>query len=297
MESEYHGLLEKILAEGTKTEDRTGVGTLSLFGHQMRFDLSKGFPAVTTKKLAWRAVVSELLWFLEGSTDERRLAELLYGKEREELVGKQTIWTANADKQGVELYYYNDEYIKELGPVYGYNWRNFAHYQNAINGVDQVKLVIKQIKNEPESRRIILTAWNPILTAQMALPPCHYAIQFRIISSKLYCMMTQRSCDGFLGLPFNIASYALLTHILARECNLEVGDLVLSIGDAHIYLNHIEQVKEQLSRKPFPLPTLQIEDGFDLMYHLDCGFKLNSAKNFNLVDYKHHDTIKAPMAV
>jgi len=297
MENEYHGLLEKILAEGIKTEDRTGVGTLSLFGHQMRFDLSKGFPAVTTKKLAWRSVVSELLWFLEGSTDERRLAELLYGKQREELVGKQTIWSANADKQGVELGHYNDEYIKELGPVYGYNWRNFDYYENSISGVDQDKLVIKQIKNEPESRRIILTAWNPLLIGQMALPPCHAFTQFRVYNNKLSCMMTMRANDAVLGLPFNIASYALLTHILARECNLGVGDLVLSIGDAHIYLNHIEQVKEQLTRKPFPLPTLQIDDDFDLMYHLDCGFKLNSAKKFNLVDYKHHNTIKAPMAV
>jgi thymidylate synthase len=298
-EYQYLDLLEKILVEGERVEDRTGVGTLSIFGHQMRFNLSEGyFPAVTTKKLAWKSVVSELLWFLEGSTDERRLAELNYGKPREELVGKQTIWTANADNQGVELGHYNDEFIKELGPVYGYQWRNFDYYSVPSGyGVDQIKSVINQIKTNPNSRRIILNAWNPLLEKYMALPPCHVLIQFKVYNNKLSCQLYQRSMDAFLGAPFNLASYSLLTHIIARECGLDVGDFIHTVGDAHIYLNHIEQVREQLSRKPYEPPSLEIDEDFDLMKSLDCGFELDSAKKFRLKNYQHHDKIVAQMAV
>lgn len=293
---QYHKLLEDILERGEETTDRTGVGTRSSFGYQMRFDLSAGFPAVTTKKLAWRAVVGELLWFLEGSTDERRLAELTYAKDRTELVGKSTIWTANADKQGNALGYHNDEYIKELGPVYGYQWRNFDGCQQ-LDGVDQIAWLINEIKTNPDSRRLILSAWNPNQLSQMALPPCHAFAQFRVYDGRLSCQMYQRSADAFLGVPFNIASYALLTHMIARECNLEVGDFVHTIGDAHIYNNHLEQVREQLSRDEFPLPQLHIDDSFDLMSGLDHHFDIDASRHFTLQNYQHHGTIKAEMAV
>jgi thymidylate synthase len=289
---QYHKLLEDILEHGEDVNDRTGVGTRSIFGYQMRFDLSAGFPAVTTKKLAWKSVVGEILWFLEGSTDERRLAELTFGKHRVELVGRNTIWTANADTQGKTIGYINNEFTKELGPVYGSQWRNF-------NGsrVDQIADVIAQIRNTPDSRRIILSAWNPLQTAEMALPPCHILAQFRVINNKLNCQMYQRSCDSFLGLPFNIASYALLTHIIARECNLEVGNYVHTIGDAHIYSNHFNQVHEQLSREEYPLPGFEVDTAFNLSDRLKNGFRLNDVDCFKLTNYQSHDTIKATMAV
>jgi thymidylate synthase len=294
---QYHKLLEDILEHGEDVNDRTGVGTRSIFGYQMRFDLSTGFPAVTTKKLAWKPVVGELLWFLEGSTDERRLAELTYGKEREELVGKNTIWTANADKQGVDLGYYNDEYIKDLGPVYGAQWRNFSNYIGDPSGEDQIVNAIAEIKKNPNSRRIIISAWNPCLINDMSLPPCHVMMHFRVYDKKLNCLMYQRSGDAFLGIPFNIASYALLTHIIARECNLGVGELIHAVGDAHIYNNHFEQVREQLSREEFPLPRLYIDESFNLMERLSMGFKMTDSSLFTLEDYKHHDIIRAQMAV
>lgn len=294
---QYQELVNKILSEGVDVSDRTGVGTKSLFGYQMRFNLKEGFPAVTTKKLAWKSVVAELLWFLEGSTDERRLAELTYGKPRDELVGKTTIWTANADKQGVDLGHYNDEYIKELGPVYGFNWRHFDYYSVSVSGVDQVQQIIKQIKTSPDSRRIILTAWNPLLIDDMALPPCHLLSQFRVVNGSLSCQMYQRSADVGLGVPFNIASYALLTHIIARETGLEVGDYIHTIGDAHIYNNHIEAIKQTLDREPFPLSTLRIDDGFDLQEGLQHRFPNDAAKMFVLDGYRHHTEIKMQMAV
>jgi thymidylate synthase len=294
---QYQDLVRKVLEEGTDVSDRTGVGTRSIFGYQMRFNLQEGFPAVTTKKLAWKSVVAELLWFLEGSTDERRLAELTYGKSRDELVGKNTIWTANADKQGVDLGHYNDEYIKELGPVYGFNWRHFDYYFVSVSGVDQIQEILKQIKNTPDSRRIILTAWNPLLLDDMALPPCHLMAQFRVVNGLLSCQMYQRSADVGLGVPFNIASYSLLTHILARECGLGVGDYIHTIGDAHIYQNHVEPMKELLKREPLQLPSLIIDEDFDLQAGLQDRFPINSAKWFSLNEYQYHPEIKMPMAV
>lgn len=294
---QYHKLLEDILEYGEDVNDRTGVGTRSIFGYQMRFDLSAGFPAVTTKKLAWKAVVGEILWFLEGSTDERRLAELTFGKDRTELVGKSTIWTANADAQGKALGYVNNDFVKELGPVYGAQWRRFNYYNDPIAGVDQISEIIEQIRTNPDSRRIILSAWNPLQTSEMALPPCHAFAQFRVLNGRLNCQMYQRSADAFLGVPFNIASYSLLTHILARECNLEVGEYVHTIGDAHIYSNHFDQVREQLSRKEYPLPQLDISSDFSLTRGLNETFRIDEAKHFKLTNYESHDTIKATMAV
>lgn len=294
---QYHDLLEHILENGEDVNDRTGVGTRSIFGYQMRFDLSAGFPAITTKKLAWKSVVGELLWFLEGSTDERRLAELTYAKDRTELVGKSTIWTANADKQGKALGYVNNEFTKELGPVYGAQWRRFNYYDDPIAGEDQIAGIINQLRHHSDSRRIILSAWNPMVLDEQALPPCHTFAQFRVYNGKLSCQMYQRSADSLLGIPFNIASYSLLTHILAREVGLEVGEYVHTIGDAHIYNNHFDQVREQLSRTEYPLPKLEISDDFDLADRLKDGFKLDDVYRFKLTNYQSHDTIKATMAV
>ena len=293
---EYHDALQHVLDNGEDVNDRTGVGTKSVFGYQMRFDLRDGFPAVTTKRLAWKAVVGELIWFFEGSTDERRLAEITYGKPREELVGRNTIWTANADNQGKALGHENNDLVKELGPVYGYQWRNFNGH-SATLGTDQMRLLINEIRTNPDSRRLILSAWNPNQLSQMALPPCHTLAQFRVHNGRLSCQLYQRSADMFLGVPFNIASYALLTYIIARECDLEVGDFVHTIGDAHIYKNHVEQVREQLSRKEFPLPTLEIQNDFILSDGLNDKFDIDTVDMFVLKNYKHHEAIKAPMAV
>jgi len=294
---QYKKLINDIIANGENVSDRTGVGTRSIFGYQMKFDLGEGFPAVTIKKLAWKAVVGELLWFLEGGTDERRLAELTFGKDREDLVKKKTIWTANADKQGVELGHYNDEYIKDLGPVYGSQWRKFSYYQDDPRGVDQVLSVIKQIKQTPDSRRIIMSAWNPMVLNTMALPPCHVMAQFVVRNGKLHCQMYQRSADVGLGVPFNIASYALLTHIIARECKLDVGTYVHTIGDAHIYNDHSYSLVEILEREPYPLPTLEIDESFDLIERLSIGFKKEDSSLFKLINYNHHSEIKMNMAV
>jgi thymidylate synthase len=294
---QYHDLIRYVLENGVDVQDRTGVGTRSVFGYQMRFDLNDGFPAVTTKKLVWKAVVGELLWFLEGSTDERRLAELTYGKSRDELVGKTTIWTANADKQGVDLGHYNDDYIKELGPVYGYNWRHFDYYQNSLSGEDQIVNIINEIEKNPDSRRLILTAWNPILLDSMTLPPCHLMAHFRVYDGRLSCLMYQRSMDIGLGAPFNVASYSLLTHLIARQCNLGVGEFVHSIGDAHIYNNHIESLQSILDREPYPLPTLEIDDDFNLMDRLCYAFKLDDVSKMRLNNYICHETVKMSMAV
>lgn len=279
---QYHDALEQIMKEGVDKPNRTGIDTRQVFGMQMRFDLSKGFPAVTTKKLAWRAVVSELLWFMEGSTDERRLCEILHGTRDPE---KQTIWTANANEQGVALGYTNNDEEKQLGPVYGHQWRDF-------HGFDQLQQVIWEITNTPDSRRIIMSAWNPPQIRDMALPPCHVMSQFIVTNGKLSCMMTQRSADMFLGVPFNIASYALLTHIIAKICNLEVGEFILSIGDAHIYHNHFDQVAEQLSRTPGVSPTLVLPEFTSLAEVLQC-----SVDDFKLDNYNPMASIKAEMAV
>jgi len=266
----------------------------------MRFNLEAGFPAVTTKKLAWKSVVGELIWFIEGSTDERRLAELTYAKDRTELVGRNTIWTANADAQGKALGYTNNDLKKELGPVYGYQWRNFGGLswaRDGAGGFDQIEWLLNEIRTNPDSRRLILSAWSADQISLMALPPCHTFAQFRVYNGRLSCQMYQRSADAFLGVPFNIASYALLTHIIARECELEVGDFVHTIGDAHIYHNHFDQVKKQLDREEYPLPSLRIENDFILSDGLKHGFNLDTVDMFTLTNYQHHDTIKALMAV
>lgn len=297
---QYQQLIKDILDHGENVNDRTGTGARSIFGYQMRFNLQDGFPAVTTKKLQFKSCVGELLWFLEGSTDERRLAELTYAKDRTELVGRNTIWTANADTQGKSLGYDNSELKKELGPVYGYQWRNFggsSWIRDAPNGFDQIQWLINEIRSNPDSRRLILSAWSVGQISFMALPPCHYAAQFRVINGKLNCMLIQRSGDAGLGIPFNIASYSLLTHIIARECNLEVGDFVHTIGDAHVYNNHIDQVKEQLTREEYPLPSLKIDESFDLADRLKNGFKLIDCELFTLENYQYHPTIKMHMAV
>lgn len=290
---QYHDLLKHIIEYGEEKTDRTGVGTKSVFGYQMRFNLERGFPAVTTKKLAWKSVVSELLWFLEGSDDERRLVELLTCKPREECKDKNTIWTANANKQGMELGYTNNDYNKFLGPIYGVQWRNW-------NGVDQIAELLHNIKNNPNDRRHIVTAWNTSDISKMALPPCHCFFQFYVSNDKkLSCQLYQRSADVFLGVPFNIASYSLLVHIIARECNLGVGEFIHTIGDCHIYLNHFDQVNELLLREPYDLPTLKIHDDFELSSIIKnkMNFKLNTIEYFNLLNYKHHSQIKAEMAV
>ena len=220
---QYIKALEHILDKGKQRDDRTGVGTKGVFGYQMRFDLRDSFPAITTKKLAWKSVVSELLWFLEGSTDERRLAEIHFGKPRKEVADKKTIWTANANKQGAGLGYVNNETQKELGPIYGKQWRSWG---KDVGGEDQIKKIIFDLKNNPSSRRHIVSAWNVDKIDKMALPPCHTMFQFHIQDNELSCQLYQRSADMFLGVPFNIASYALLTHIISNILKLQPGDFL-----------------------------------------------------------------------
>ncbi len=285
---QYLDLLKHILKEGEEKKDRTGVGTISTFGYQMRFNLNEGFPLVTTKKMHTKAIISELLWFLEGSTDERRLAEIHFGDKRENLIGKKTIWTANADKQGKDLGYTNTDTVKELGPVYGFNWRKLKANNGEV--VDQIQNIINQIKENPDSRRIILSAWNVGEIYKMALPPCHTMCQFYVSNGKLSCQLYQRSADVFLGVPFNIASYALLTMIIAQVCDLELGDFVHTFGDVHIYSNHVDQVKLQISREPLALPTMKINKNIK---NID-DFKMS---DFELENYVSHDSIKAEMAV
>ena len=262
---QYHDLLKHILENGTKKEDRTGTGTISTFGYQMRFDLSKGFPVVTTKKVHLRSIIHELLWFLKGDTNIQYLKD-----------NGVSIWDEWADENG------------DLGPVYGYQWRSWP----APNGesIDQITNLVNQIKNNPDSRRLIVSAWNPALVDQMALPPCHSMFQFYVADGKLSCQLYQRSADTFLGVPFNIASYALLTMMIAQVCDLEPGDFIHSFGDVHIYTNHMEQVELQLSRECRPLPTMKINPSVkDLL-----EFKY---EDFELINYDPHPAIKAPVAV
>lgn len=262
---QFHELMRHVLDHGAKKSDRTGTGTLSVFGHQMRFDLSAGFPLVTTKKLHLKSIVYELLWFLSGNTNNQWL------KER-----GVSIWDEWAAPDG------------DLGPVYGYQWRSWP----APNGqhIDQIKEIIQTIKTNPDSRRIIVSAWNVADIPKMALAPCHAFFQFYVASGKLSCQLYQRSADIFLGVPFNIASYALLTHMVAQQCNLDVGDFIWTGGDCHLYSNHLEQVELQLSRMPYPLPQLKIHRKPDSIF--DYQFE-----DFEIVGYESHPHIKAPVAV
>ena len=301
---QYHELLTDILSNGEQRGDRTGTGTISVFGRQLRFDLGVGFPAITTKKLAWNAVKGELLWFLEGSGDERRLAEITHGTKD----GTVTIWTPNA----LAPYWKSRaKFEGDLGRVYGVQWRKWRKLIERGEGtfkddfgniycrtstvqvkeIDQVRELIDGIKRDPNGRRHILQAWNVGDLDTMALPPCHVMSQFYVSKDgKLSCHMYQRSVDVFLGLPFNIASYALLTHLIAQVCDLNVGELVISTGDTHIYLDHVEQVREQLTRSEFPLPRLQLNP------------TITDIDNFTMDDillegYQSHGAIKAKMAV
>jgi len=286
---QYLDALTYIMENGKDRDDRTGVGTRGVFGYQMRFDLRKEFPAVTTKKLAWKSVVSELLWMLEGSSDERRLAEILYRKDRADLVGKNTIWTANADKQAKDLGYVNDDTVKDLGPVYGHQWRT---WDAALGHVDQIAEVLENLYYDPNSRRHIVSAWNADRVNVMALPPCHTLFQFHVQDGELSCQLYQRSADMFLGVPFNIASYSLLVHMFAQLLKLKVGDFIWSGGDCHIYQNHFEQVKEQVKRTPVSGPNLTIPK----FANLDELVKTKPT-DYILDGYNPMDSIKAPMAI
>ncbi|MEP0519791.1 MAG: thymidylate synthase [Hyphomicrobiales bacterium] len=262
---QYLDLMQRVLDEGTRKEDRTGTGTISVFGHQMRFDLSQGFPLTTTKKLHLRSIIHELLWFLNGDTN------IAYLKDK-----KVSIWDEWADTNG------------DLGPVYGHQWRSWPGKNGQT--IDQISLLIDMIKNNPDSRRLIVSAWNPSDVPEMALPPCHCLFQFYVANGKLSCQLYQRSADIFLGVPFNIASYALLTHMIAQVCDLEVGDFVHTLGDAHLYLNHLDQTKEQLSRTPHKLPKLELNNECRSIF----DFKF---EDFKITDYEAHPNIKAPIAV
>jgi len=300
----YLQLLQDILDNGETKDDRTGVGTISVFGRQLRFNLKESFPAITTKKLAWKSVVGELLWFIEGSGDERRLAELTHGSRD----GTTTIWTPNA----LAPYWKpKAKFEGDLGRVYGVQWRHWQtpvyHTQETfkddfgsqynreghfhVKETDQLKNLLEGLINDPNGRRHIISAWNPGEFDQMALPPCHVMSQFYVNKNKeLSCHMYQRSVDVYLGLPFNIASYALLTHLVAQVCDLNVGELVISTGDTHIYQNHVEQVNEQMSREPYQLPTLWLNPEIKDINN----FKMDDIK---LIDYQSHGQLKAPMAV
>lgn len=262
---QYLDLMKDILENGAHKSDRTGTGTLSVFGRQLRFNLAEGFPLVTTKKLHLRSIIYELLWFLNGDTNIKYLKD-----------NGVSIWNEWADEDG------------NLGPVYGYQWRSWP----ARNGgkIDQISKLIDQLKQKPDSRRHIVTAWNPADVDDMALPPCHALFQFYVADGKLSCQLYQRSCDTFLGLPFNIASYALLTHMIAQQCDLEVGDFVWTGGDVHLYSNHLDQTKDQLSREPFALPSLKINRKPNSLF--DYQFE-----DFEIINYNAHPSIKAPIAV
>lgn len=262
---QYLSLMQRILDEGVEKHDRTGTGTLSVFGHQMRFNLAEGFPAVTTKKLHLRSIIHELLWFLQGDTNIRYLRE-----------NKVSIWDEWADENG------------DLGPVYGKQWRSWQTPSGET--IDQITQLIHQIKTNPDSRRLIVSAWNVADVPNMALPPCHLLFQFYVAEGKLSCQLYQRSADVFLGVPFNIASYALMTMMIAQVCDLQSGDFVHTFGDAHLYLNHLDQTKLQLSREPRPLPTMKITPDVKDLF----AFKY---EDFELTNYDPHPHISAPVAV
>lgn len=284
---QYQDLIKDIFENGYETDDRTGTGTIALFGTKLRWDLTKGFPAVTTKKLAWNACISELLWFLSGSTNVNDLRQRTHGS----LIAGKTIWDENYENQAKDLGYHSGE----LGPIYGKQWRDFG-------GVDQIIEVVDRIKKLPNDRRQIVSAWNPAELKQMALPPCHMFYQFNVRNGYLDLQWYQRSVDVFLGLPFNIASYAALLHIVADMCELVPGDLVFSGGNTHIYSNHIEQCKEILNRTPMDLCKLSINwpNGFSQcdtetqMYWLT---EYMTARDFVLKDYQSHGVLKGKMAV
>lgn len=262
---QYHDLLRHVLENGTKKSDRTGTGTLSVFGYQMRFNLEVGFPLLTTKKLHTRSIIHELLWFLKGETNIKYLKD-----------NNVTIWDEWADENG------------NLGPVYGYQWRSWQAPDGRT--IDQISNVISMIKNKPDSRRLIVSAWNPADVDKMALPPCHALFQFYVSDGKLSCQLYQRSADIFLGVPFNIASYALLTMMVAQVCDLKPAEFVHTFGDAHLYSNHIEQAKLQISRDFRPLPTMKLNPEIKDIF----GFKF---EDFTLENYNPHPSIKAPIAV
>jgi len=279
---QYHNLLRHILDTGTRHEDRTGVGTISAFGYQTRFDLSEGFPIVTTKRVPFRWVAEELFWFLSGSTDEQDLRARGVDIWEEWATPEQTARFGRGEG--------------DLGPVYGYLWRSFGGTYPAMNGVDQIARLVREIESNPNSRRLIVTGWNPETCDEVALPPCHTLFQFKIESGRtLHCQLYQRSADAFLGVPFNISSYALLTHLVAHVCGLEVGDFIHTFGDLHIYSNHLEQVEELLSREPLPLPKLEII-GADSLKGLE-GLLNFKWENLDLAGYKSHGKIAAPVAV
>ena len=261
----YLHLIEHILQQGVEKTDRTGTGTLSVFGYQMRFDLAKGFPLVTTKKLHMRSIVHELLWFIRGDTNIGYLKE-----------NGVSIWNEWADEKG------------DLGPVYGKQWRSWPKPDGQT--IDQLNQLVQQIKSNPDSRRLIVSAWNVGELDQMALMPCHALFQFYVAENKLSCQLYQRSADVFLGVPFNIASYSLLTHMVAQQCDLEVGDFIWTGGDCHLYLNHLEQARTQLSRQPLPLPELIIKRKPATLFDYDF-------EDFEFVNYQSHPAIKAPIAV
>ena len=262
---QYLEMMSHVLGRGTKKADRTGTGTLSVFGHQMRFDLARGFPLVTTKRVHTKSIFYELLWFLRGDTNVRWLQERGV-----------TIWDEWADRQG------------ELGPVYGKQWRSWGSPDG--RHIDQMARVVEQLRSDPDSRRIIVSAWNVGELEQMALAPCHTFFQFYVAEGRLSCQLYQRSCDIFLGVPFNIASYALLTHMIAQQCDLAPGEFIWTGGDCHLYLNHLEQARLQLSRQPYPLPGLMLRRRPPSLFEYEF-------EDFEITGYQHHPAIKAPVAV
>jgi thymidylate synthase len=262
---QYLALMQHVLQHGSKKTDRTGTGTLSVFGYQMRFDLNQGFPLVTTKKVHLRSIIHELLWFLRGDTNIKSLN-----------AAGVTIWDEWADENG------------DLGPVYGKQWRSWPDSKGGI--IDQMSGLIDMLLQNPDSRRLIVSGWNVAEISNMALPPCHCLFQFYVAEGRLSCQLYQRSADIFLGVPFNIASYALLTHMIAQVVDLKLGDFVHTLGDAHLYLNHLEQAREQLSRTPYPLPTMQINPTVNSIFDFQY-------EDFNVINYQCHPRISAPIAV
>ncbi len=286
---QYLDLISHVLENGTTKADRTGTGTKSVFGYQMRFDLSKGFPLVTTKKVHLKSIIYELLWFIKGDTNIKYLVDhdvRIWNEWPFENYRKSKDYQGEDIKAFAERIKSDDDFAKkygDLGPVYGSQWRNF-------NGVDQIEYILNQIRTNPNSRRMVLSAWNPAELSQMTLPPCHTLIQFYVVNNKLSLQLYQRSGDVFLGIPFNIASYALFAMMIAQVCNLELGDFVHTIGDAHIYLNHLDQVKLQLSREPRPLPKMRLNSNVKKLE--DFVFE-----DFTLEDYNPHPAIKGVVAV